>query len=150
MSRGALAERFAMLGRLFRLPFEPPPPPAQLGVTDGRLAPCPRRPNCVSSYETDAVHGMPAIPFAGGEAAIARVIAVLRAQKDARIAEERPGYVHAEFTTALWRFVDDVEFLWDDDAGVLHFRSASRVGRSDLGANRRRMDRLTRLIHQGD
>lgn len=56
-----------------------------------------------------------------------------------RIVEESENYLRVEFTTAIMRYVDDVEFLIDDSAGVVHFRSASRVGYSDMGANRKRM-----------
>jgi uncharacterized protein (DUF1499 family) len=145
-----LMDRLGMFGRLLRLPVAPPAPPATLGVTDGRLAPCPRRPNCVSSLATDAVHGMPPIPGRdGGERTLAHVLAVVSAEPGARVVERRAGYVRAEFTTAVWRFVDDAEFLWDDAGQVVHFRSASRIGRSDLGANRRRMERIARLVGEG-
>jgi uncharacterized protein (DUF1499 family) len=59
-----------------------------------------------------------------------------------RIVTQRDDYLHAEFTTPLLRFVDDVEFLADPAAGVIHVRSASRVGYSDLGVNRRRVRRI--------
>jgi uncharacterized protein (DUF1499 family) len=59
-----------------------------------------------------------------------------------RIVTRRDNYLHAEFVTRLLRFVDDVEFFVDDAAGVIHFRSASRLGYSDFGVNRRRMENL--------
>jgi uncharacterized protein (DUF1499 family) len=61
-----------------------------------------------------------------------------------RIVSEHPGYLRAEFTTFIFRFVDDVEFLWDENEKVLHIRSASRCGYFDLGVNRRRMEKLRR------
>ena len=67
---------------------------------------------------------------------------LLEAEPQARIVTREPDYIYVEFTSRLFRFVDDVEFLFDDTAGVIHFRSASRAGRSDLGANRRRMESI--------
>jgi uncharacterized protein (DUF1499 family) len=90
---------------------------------------------------------MAPIPFAGTPSeALARVRGVIDALPRTRVAAEGDGYLHVEFTTALLRFVDDVEFLVDPAARVIHFRSASRVGRSDLGTNRRRMEEIVRLL----
>jgi uncharacterized protein (DUF1499 family) len=60
--------------------------------------------------------------------------------------QEDAAYLHYEFTSLLLRFVDDVEFLFDDDTKTVHFRSASRTGYSDLGVNRRRMERIRSLV----
>jgi uncharacterized protein (DUF1499 family) len=54
------------------------------------------------------------------------------------------SYLHAEFTSAIFRFVDDLEFLVDDTAKVIHVRSASRLGTSDLGVNRKRVEEIRR------
>ncbi|MDB4949875.1 MAG: hypothetical protein JWM27_2524 [Gemmatimonadetes bacterium] len=138
-----LRDRLGLFARLLRLPVPPPEPPVALGVVDGRLAPCPRWPNCVSSFATDRLHGMPPLPGRGGrDATMARLRTILGAEPGAHVVEDRGDYLRAELTTALWRFVDDVELLWDEDAGVVHFRSASRIGRADLGTNRRRMERI--------
>jgi uncharacterized protein (DUF1499 family) len=59
-------------------------------------------------------------------------------------------YIHAEFTSALFRFVDDVEFQIDAESGLIHFRSASRVGRSDLGVNRKRMESIRMAFEKSD
>jgi uncharacterized protein (DUF1499 family) len=146
----SLYERVGMLARLLRLPVAPPPPPVPLGVVSGRLSPCPPRANCVSSYSRGRVHGMAPLPGSGGrDASMGLLRQVLAAERGTRIVDDRPDYIRAEVTTALWRFVDDVEFLWDEQAGVIHFRSASRVGRSDLGANRRRMERIAAKLAAG-
>jgi uncharacterized protein (DUF1499 family) len=71
-----------------------------------------------------------------------RLINLLRAQKRVRIVDLQGNYIHAEFTSTLFRFVDDMEFLFDDAAKVIHIRSASRVGWSDLGVNRRHVEML--------
>ncbi len=108
------------------------------------LRPCPRTPNCVSTEAADARHGMPALPYTGTpREAQERARAALLAEPRVRIVAERPGYLHAEARSRLWRFVDDVEVVVDSAAEVVRFRSASRVGRSDLGANRARMQRFS-------
>lgn len=118
-------------------------PVAALGPRDGRLAPCPATPNCVSSYERDD-WAMPAIPYLGDRRATeARLLRALGEMPRVKVARRDGDYLRAEFTSRIFRFVDDVEFLFDDAARVVHFRSASRVGRSDLGVNRRRMADIT-------
>lgn len=67
---------------------------------------------------------------------------IILSEPRTRIVEEQPGYLHAVFTSLVFRFQDDVEILRDADAQVLHVRSASRVGHSDLGVNRKRVERL--------
>lgn len=74
-----------------------------------------------------------------------RVERIVRAAPGARVMAREPGYLRAEFRTRLFRFVDDVELLADEGAGVIHFRSASRLGRRDFGVNRRRMERIASL-----
>lgn len=115
--------------------------PTNLGVTNGRLAPCPASPNCVSTQAEDAEHRMAPMAFSGTLAETkARLKSVLAAMPRMRIVTEQDNYLHVEATSRLFRFVDDVEFQLDEDARAIHFRSASRVGRSDLGANRARME----------
>lgn len=124
-------------------------PPADLGVHNGKLAPCPSRPNCVSSQAdpSDQVHFLPPIPYAGELSQIhARLRQVLMAQPRVTIRRDEPGYLHAEFKSKLFGFVDDVEFLLDPRTGQIHFRSASRVGYSDLGANRARIEAIRRQL----
>jgi uncharacterized protein (DUF1499 family) len=123
--------------------------PTNLGVTDGRLAPCPSSPNCVSTQATDDQHRMEPIPFDGSsEEAIQRLKAILESEPRAKVVTERPGYIHVEFISALFRFVDDVEFFVDEENNVIHFRSASRVGYSDLGVNRKRMEAIRSKFEQ--
>jgi uncharacterized protein (DUF1499 family) len=117
--------------------------PGQLAPPGGPLRPCPSTPNCVSSDATDAGHAMPPLPFTGSPGdAYARARAALLAEPRTRIVTERPGYLHAEARSRFWRFVDDVEVLVDEDARVVRFRSASRLGRKDFGVNRARMERF--------
>ncbi len=119
----------------------------RLGVVEGRLSPCPASPNCVSTQAENARQPMAPIPWSGPPAAAIEVIAnLVEAMPRARVVTKTDHYLHAEFTTLLFRFVDDVEFFVDETAGAIHYRSASRVGHSDLGVNRRRMERLARAL----
>jgi uncharacterized protein (DUF1499 family) len=117
--------------------------PRTLGVMDGRLAPCPHTPNCVSTQATDDQHRIEPIAFDGdGDGALKRLKAALGTIPRMQIITETDDYIHAEATTLLFRFVDDVEFFVDRNAKLIHFRSASRVGRSDFGVNRARMEQI--------
>lgn len=117
--------------------------PGNLGIHAGRLADCPRTPNCVGSSAGDAAHRIEPLHFTGcADAAFARLRRFVAESPGAAIITADDRYLHAEFTSRLFRFVDDVEFLVDADAGVIHVRSASRVGKSDLGVNRARVEAL--------
>lgn len=120
-------------------------PPSNLGVKDGRLAPCPRSPNCVTSQgdPADATHHIAPISFKGDPGAAWRALrATVAAAERVRIVEEREGYLRAEFATRIIGFVDDVEFLLDAPSRVIHVRSASRLGYRDFGVNRGRIESL--------
>jgi uncharacterized protein (DUF1499 family) len=114
--------------------------PANLGVVDGRLAPCPSSPNCVSTQATDADHRMEPMPF--NDQAMKRLKAIIAAMPRMKIVTETGDYIHAEATSRLFRFVDDVEFFVDQKAKTIDLRSASRVGHSDFGVNRARMEQI--------
>lgn len=117
--------------------------PTNLGVHGGRLAPCRRTPNCVSSQAdpADREHYVPPLAFTGTIAELRRALESLPRVTVIRADE---GYLYAEFRTALMRYVDDVEFL--KSGALLHVRSASRLGRRDFGVNRRRVEEIRRLI----
>jgi uncharacterized protein (DUF1499 family) len=115
----------------------------EAGIADGRLPPCPATPNCVSSQSEDKKHAIEPLRYQGRmEDARQRLLDVIKAQKRARIVNIDGNHIHAEFTSAIFRFVDDVDFLIDDRTKVIHVRSASRVGYSDLGVNRQRIEDL--------
>ena len=103
--------------------------PANLGVKDGRLAPCKRTPNCVSSQAdpADRDHHIAPIAFRGSM------------QELRRAAESMER-------TKLMRYVDDLELYYDEKQGLVHVRSASRLGRRDFGVNRNRVEALRRII----
>jgi uncharacterized protein (DUF1499 family) len=121
--------------------------PANLGARGGRLAPCPATLNCASSQAADRWHRVEPLRYEGsaGEA-LARLRGVLGRWPRTRVRAATETYVHAECRSRVFRFVDDVEFLLDAGAGVLHVRSASRVGVWDLGVNRRRVAGLRRAF----
>jgi uncharacterized protein (DUF1499 family) len=115
--------------------------PVNLGIKDGKLAPCPSSPNCVSSQSTDREHAIEPLSFPGTVfEAHDGIKKIVLGMKRSRIADETDRYIHAEFTSAVFRFVDDVEFWFDEGAKVIHIRSAARLGHSDLGVNRKRVE----------
>lgn len=119
--------------------------PKNLGVSDGRFAPCKRSPNCVSSQAdpTDREHYIAPIAFRGPVADLRRAVESM--QRAIVIKAER-NYVYAEYRTRLMRYVDDLELYYDEKQGLVQVRSASRLGRRDFGVNRDRVERLRRII----
>ena len=117
--------------------------PQHLGVTNGRLPPCKRSPNCVSSQADpiDKEHYIAPIEFRGSMQSLRAALAELPL---ATIVVVEGDYLYAEFRTPILRFVDDVEFLKAGD--LLHVRSASRLGRRDFKANRNRVEQLRALL----
>jgi len=117
--------------------------PANLGVTNGLLAPCPSTPNCVSTQSRDPEHAIAALHYASSPAeAMAKLKQIVLAMPRTLIVTDTPTYLHAEFTSAVMRFVDDVEFSLDEPARSIQMRSASRLGKSDLGVNRKRVEEI--------
>ena len=114
--------------------------PKSLGVTDGRLQACPNTPNCVSTQSQGDQNKMDPIQWNGSsQEAITRLAEIIAAMPRTVIVAQTDDYLHAEFTSGLFRFVDDVEFYVDSARYEIQFRSASRTGYSDLGVNRKRM-----------
>lgn len=134
------------------------PVPEGVGLlADGGIpepAPCPSSPNCVSSFvdpAADAQHGAEAIPREerSPAEAQARIREILASEPRTTIESDVPGYIHAVQLTATFQFPDDVEFWFPEDDPVIHFRSAARLGKSDLGVNRKRMDGIRDLYREG-
>lgn len=114
-----------------------------LGLQQGRLLPCPASPNCVCSEQENTgayVAPLPLQTNAGWQQAHKAI-----RQLGGTIVSENDTYLHATFTTPLMRYVDDLELRLDTQQQHVHVRSASRVGRSDMGANRKRVERLRAL-----
>ncbi len=124
--------------------------PVDLGVREGRLKAPSTRPNSVSSqaalwpeHPQLAYASIAPLAVAGDAAAtMARVRSVVESTPGARVVQADGGYLRAEFSTPLMRYTDDVEFWFDSAAGVVQVRSASRLGESDMGANRTRVEVL--------
>jgi uncharacterized protein (DUF1499 family) len=120
--------------------------PSNLGVHDGRLAPCPSSPNCVSSDAdpSDSTHWVPPFLLATDPDAAwaAARSAVTTALPRTEIVTESPGYLHAECTSGWMGFVDDLELQLRASDGVIAVRSASRLGYGDFGVNRKRVEEL--------
>ena len=112
--------------------------------SSGVLRPCPNSPNCVSTLAdpADAEHYLPPLAVGSEPLVISSVAAVLDEWPRTNVAEQTDTYLRAEARSRVFGFVDDVEFYFDQKAGLLHFRSASRLGYSDLGVNRKRMEAL--------
>ena len=107
------------------------------------LPPCPSTPNCVSSQAKDGVHAIAPISYRGSaEAAMSRIAAIVSSMPRTTIVERKPTSMRAEFRTRFFHFVDDVMFEIDEAKKTIELRSASRVGRNDLGVNRKRMEAI--------
>ena len=123
--------------------------PENLGVKDGKLAPCPNTPNCVSSQSDDAAHRIDPMPYDTSAAeAISNLKLIIQGMSKTEIIKEEGNYLYAEFTSKLMGFVDDVEFYVDEAAKVIHVRSASRLGKSDLGVNRDRIEAIRARLNR--
>jgi uncharacterized protein (DUF1499 family) len=117
--------------------------PSDLGVKNGHLAPCPPTRNCVSSQSTDKEHAIAPLTYSSSKPqAVADLTKIILQMKRTKIVRETGSYLHVEFTSALWRFVDDVEFSFDDASKTIQVRSASRLGKSDFGVNRKRIETI--------
>ena len=119
------------------------------GLVDGRLKQCPDTPNCVSSeFVSDSVHYIEPLVFSAGDAAqiLPRLKTIIR-EMGGSIQVEKADYLAATFTSSIFRFVDDLEIRIDTGQEMIHLRSASRVGRSDGGVNRKRVELLKNSFH---
>ena len=113
------------------------------------LSPCPDSPNCVSSQSSDKAHLTEPLHYTGNLAdARQKLINVLENAKRVHLAKVDMNYIHAEFRSSIFRFVDDIEFLFPPDKNIIHVRSASRKGYYDFGANRRRVERLRVMLEK--
>jgi uncharacterized protein (DUF1499 family) len=118
-----------------------------VGLTPKGLSPCPSSANCVSTLAEDASRLIAPLTFTiSSRQAQNEIRKVIEAMPRTSIVRDEPGYLHAEFTSKVFRFVDDVEFTIDDDTRRIDFRSASRVGHYDFGTNRKRMEEICRQL----
>jgi uncharacterized protein (DUF1499 family) len=123
-------------------------PPTNLGVHEGKLKPPAKTPNSVTSqaslypdHPQRSYADIAPLPGNGDpEATLDRIASIVEAMDGAKIVKKEPGYLYAQFTSRLMKYVDDAEFWLDSAAGVIQVRSASRLGSSDLGVNRKRIE----------
>ena len=114
-----------------------------------RMDECPDSPNCVSSMSKKESHYIGPLKFTGDpQMAMEKLERVILSNPRAKIEIKEPGYIKAVFTSAVFRFKDDLECLLDKDKGIINIRSASRLGYSDFGVNRARVEEIRKLFDQ--
>ena len=142
-----MAVRFGLLGILiamFFLGFVLSGNAEKPDSGEPSMHPCPDSPNCVSTQSEREKQTMEPLPYLKSrEKSRERILSIIEGMKRTEVVEMTENYIHAEFRSALWGFVDDVEFFFDDEGQVIHFRSASRTGYYDFGVNRRRMKHIS-------
>jgi uncharacterized protein (DUF1499 family) len=112
----------------------------------GQFSECPEKPNCIFSKSSTALHMIaPLIYQSTFPEAKEKLLKVIKSMPRAEIATNKENFLHVEFTSNIFRFVDDVEFYFNEP-GIIHFRSASRIGHSDMGVNRHRMEEIRHLF----
>lgn len=124
--------------------------PSNIGVNNGHLADCPSKPNCYGSQATDEDHIVAPYTYEGERKdALVRLKKVVASSERTSIVAETDNYLHIECKSAMMGFVDDLEFYFPDEK-VIHVRSASRLGYSDLGVNRDRIEQFRKLFEQNN
>jgi uncharacterized protein (DUF1499 family) len=129
-------------------------PPTDLGVHGGKLKPPSKTPNSVSSqaslypdHPQRTYADIAPLPLRGdANATLDRIAAIIESMEGGKIIRREPGYIYAQFTTRLMKYVDDAEFWYDPSAEVIQVRSASRLGSSDLGVNRKRIESIRQKL----
>ncbi len=123
---------------------------SELGVTNGHLMECPHTPNCVNSQAKEDEHLIQPILFIGTSKEVqTRLLKILNEWTHAQIIVIQANYIRAEFVSKVFRFIDDVEFYFpetEEPKTTIHIRSASRVGHSDFGVNRKRIEQIRSLL----
>lgn len=121
--------------------------PSLLGVDNGKLAQCPQSPNCVSSQASDERHAIKPISAHGlPDVVMVDLAGTIESMHGSKVVTLKENYLHAEFTSRIMRFVDDLECYYDEENGLIQIRSASRIGYSDFNANRKRVEELRALF----
>lgn len=119
--------------------------PRNLGVHNSRLAECPKSPNCVCTQSEESSHWIAPLNFSCPASEVLPMLrSIVAKMSGASVSEQGEHYLRIEFRSSFFRFIDDLEFLVEPESSRVHFRSASRVGYSDLGVNRTRMEEIRR------
>ncbi len=122
-------------------------PPTDLGVRDGRLKPSPGTPNAVCSQARDGRHEIAPLTYATtAQRAMEALVGIVEATARTRIVSRTSDYLYAEYASTLLGFVDDVEFWFEPNTKLIQVRSASRVGHSDFGVNRARIEAVRKRL----
>jgi len=115
----------------------------------GQFSECPEKPNCIFSKSSTPLHMVaPLIYESSFPEAKEKLLKVIESMPRAEVATDKENFLHVEFTSKIFRFVDDVKFYFNEP-GVIHFRSASRIGHSDMGVNRHRIEEIRHLFTKG-
>lgn len=117
------------------------------GLVGGRLAKCPDKPNCVcTEFEADLTHYTePVLISRSDTSGVLSGLKTVIQEMGGKVQKEDSQYLAATFTSSFFRFVDDLEIRIDLDQKTIHMRSSSRVGHSDRGVNKKRIERLKKL-----
>lgn len=121
--------------------------PTNIGINNGQLAQCPDSPNCVSSDENSENHYIQPLQLSeNGSVTFQRLRIYLQEQNNISLITNNENYIHAEASSDLFGFVDDVEFNYRPQTNIIAVRSASRLGYSDMGVNRKRVEAIRTLL----
>ncbi len=122
----------------------------KIGMTNNKFNPCPGSPNCVSSMSENKKHHISPISYntLSPNSAKQLIITILQNKKRYTILTNNKQYLHATYTSSFFKFVDDIEFYLPPDKKIIHIKSASRVGYFDFSANRRRLNKITKLFQK--
>jgi len=136
------------IGARIAIPFLGPQPDT-LGVIDGQFAPCPDSPNCVNSFDNDEEHAIDPISISGSvETVQAALLQVIHNLPRTEVITSEPTYVHVVSRSRIMGYLDDAEFMIDADAALIHVRSASRLGHSDMGVNRAFIEEVRAMMNK--
>lgn len=119
---------------------------SSVGMKDNKLLPCPSSPNCVCSEFSGTDSIISPVSFDGDQQVVWNKAIATIEEMGGSIVQNKDNYLHATFTSKIFRFVDDFELRLDQAQKVIHLRSASRIGYSDLGVNRKRAEKFKRLF----
>ena len=115
----------------------------------GQFADCPDKPNCVSTKSDVTSHKVSPLTYKSSlQEAKNKLIKIVKMLPRSKIINNNESFLYVEFTSQVFRFVDDLEFYFNEP-GIIHFRSASRIGHSDMGVNRDRVEEI-RLLFKKD
>ena len=121
-----------------------------LGLVDNALSSCSDKPNCVCSENKDDLEHYIA-PLSLDQISPNDSLAMLKQiiiEMGGTLQSETAYYLAATFSSTIFSFIDDLEIRIDNKQRLIHFRSASRVGHSDMGVNNKRIERLKQLVQK--